>query len=899
MNDAATGAGVFEFGPDGAYLGYLSDPTRPRSQTGVILFGFGRLESRIARSLAALGLVVMQIRLVKNYADVKRRLRFYDDSGVSACTHAIDAIVSQRRVTQVVLMGDCAEANVGFNTALVDPRVVGLILSNPNANPTLTFVDRLPHRLFSVAEWRRLLTGNSKLVKSLLYRLGSSAAEQWLAAHLPYRGDVVLPLDFDQKLSALLKERAVRSLLLFSRDRLSLRHFRKAYGATLDELAASGRLAFDVLATDAHDPSAHDDAVRQFAEVTAQWAAEGFAGRASPRTETPLPPQASALADPVTQASIVERFNAIARLYPDRLAIRDEARSLRYAELARQSRRIAAAIAAAAVESGPVAVLLGLEARFPAAMLGVWAAARPCVPLDADHPADRNARIAAHSGATIVITTAGLAENARAMFPSGLCVIDLDDLDGMEDPGAADTSAPLTVPQPDDIACVIYTSGSTGAPKGVFQNHRGLLQDVAESVSFAHICPQDRIAQFYPPSVIAGLRTLFTGLAAGAAMEVLPPRLFGRTALAGQIKARGITLLRLSPTLLRHLADTLTAGECFDDVRLVTLGGERVDWSDFDVLRRACPAHTELVVHLGATECWTLHTEWKVDPALRATCPRLPVGRAVVGKRVDIVGDDGATLPDGEVGEVVVTSRYIALGYWREPELTAQSFTVDPADPLQRSYRTGDLVRRRADGLVDFVGRKDNQIKLHGYRIEPNEIEAALKTCTGVKDAAVLVRKDAAGVAVALAAYVQLQADVATDRIRAELGERVPPYMIPAQIAVLDELPWLPNFKIDRQRLSQIDAERLTERSQIETSPLIGELIETFQQVTKASGATPADNILSLGGDSLQALELMLEISRRFRVVVPEQAQDPTRTIAQWARDIRAWRSLDTARWTG
>jgi non-ribosomal peptide synthetase component E (peptide arylation enzyme) len=208
-------------------------------------------------------------------------------------------------------------------------------------------------------------------------------------------------------------------------------------------------------------------------------------------------------------------------------------------------------------------------------------------------------------------------------------------------------------------------------------------------------------------------------------------------------------------------------------------------------------------------------------------------------------------------------------------------------------------VRRRADGLVDFVGRKDNQIKLHGYRIEPNEIEAALKTCTGVKDAAVLVRKDAAGVAVALAAYVQLQADVATDRIRAELGERVPPYMIPAQIAVLDELPWLPNFKIDRQRLSQIDAERLTERSQIETSPLIGELIETFQQVTKASGATPADNILSLGGDSLQALELMLEISRRFRVVVPEQAQDPTRTIAQWARDIRAWRSLDTARWTG
>jgi amino acid adenylation domain-containing protein len=532
-------------------------------------------------------------------------------------------------------------------------------------------------------------------------------------------------------------------------------------------------------------------------------------------------------------------------------------------------------------------------------MLGVWAAARACVPLDADHPADRNARIAAHAGATIVITTAELATNARAMFPSGLCVIDLDDPDGLDEPGAGDSSAPVTAPQPDDIACVIYTSGSTGAPKGVFQNHRGLLQDIQESVSFAQICREDRIALFYPPSVIAGLRTLFTGLASGAGLEVLPPRIFGRTALAGQIKARGITLLRLSPTLFRHLADTLTAGACFDDVRLVTLGGERVDWSDFDVFRRACPPHAELVVHLGATECWTLHTEWKVDSALRATCPRLPVGRAVLGRRVDIVGEGGQTLPEGEVGEAVVTSRYIALGYWRDPELTAEFFTVDPADPLQRSYRTGDLVRRRADGLVEFVGRKDNQIKLHGYRIEPNEIEAALKSCAGVKDAAVLVRKDAAGVPLALAAYVQLQADVATDRIQAELGERVPPHMMPAEIGVLDELPWLPNFKIDRQRLAQIDAERLNQRSRTESSPLIGELIETFEQVTKASGATPTDNILSLGGDSLQALELMLEISRRFRVVVPEQAQDPTRTISQWARDISAWRSLDAARWTG
>jgi amino acid adenylation domain-containing protein len=608
-----------------------------------------------------------------------------------------------------------------------------------------------------------------------------------------------------------------------------------------------------------------------------------------------LSPETAALPDPVRHAPIIERFDAIARLYPDRLAVRDDARALSYAQLATQTCRIAAAVAATAVDSGPVAILLGHEARFPAAILGALAAGRVCVPLDADHPAERNGRIAAHSGATIVISTAELAASARAMFPAGLRVIDLDDLDDL---GARDTESPVTPPQPDDIACVIYTSGSTGAPKGVFQNHRGLLQDALESVNFAEVSCNDRLALFYPPSVIAGLRALLTGLMSGAAMEVLPPRIFGRTALASEIRARGITVLRLSPTLFRHLADALTPGACFDDVRLVLLGGERVDWSDFDVFRRACPPHAELGVHLGATECWTVHTEWKVDPSVRAACPRLPVGRAIPGRRVDIVGKDGKTLPEGEVGEAVVTSRYIALGYWRDPALTAQSFTVNPADPQQRTYRTGDLVRRRPDGLVEFAGRKDSQIKLHGYRIEPNEIESALKACAGVSDAAVLVRKDAAGVAVALAGYVQLRADVSPDRIRAMLSERVPPYMMPAEIAVVDELPWLLNFKIDRQRLAQIDAARLSERSRTESSPLIGELIETFEQVARVSGATPSDNLLSLGGDSLQALALMLEIGRRFRVVVPEQAQDPTRTISQWARDICAWRRLDAAQWT-
>jgi acyl carrier protein len=128
----------------------------------------------------------------------------------------------------------------------------------------------------------------------------------------------------------------------------------------------------------------------------------------------------------------------------------------------------------------------------------------------------------------------------------------------------------------------------------------------------------------------------------------------------------------------------------------------------------------------------------------------------------------------------------------------------------------------------------------------------------------------------------------------AMLSRRVAPYMMPAEIGVLDELPWLPNFKIDRQRLAQIDASRANGQEATERSPpLIGALIETFEHVMKVSGLRPSDNILSLGGDSLQALELALEIERRFGVVVPNEAQDPTRSISQWARDISAWRSSE------
>ena len=606
--------------------------------------------------------------------------------------------------------------------------------------------------------------------------------------------------------------------------------------------------------------------------------------------------------------TVVSVFYATAQRFAERIAVRDGTRSLSYAELAARVERIAAAIRSLAIDSGPVAVLLGNEVRYPVALLGVLAAGRPCVPLDASHPLERNGRIIAHAGVTAVVTCGELAAQVCEVRAGTVPVVDLNAettwaTSGQHGRAAAHDVAEArqrSLPAPEDTAAIIYTSGSTGTPKGVFQNHRGVLRDVQQSASIGSVGESDRIALFYTPAVIVGWRTLLTGILSGATLEILPPLALGPAGLARESKARGLTRINLSPTLFRHIVGALEEGERFESLQTVVLGGERIDWSDVALFQRACPPRAGLYVHLGATECWTIHTQWRVDPARRgtSTSPHLPVGRTVAGRSTVIVGDEGRVLADGEVGEIVVFGRDLALGYWREPELTAKAFGSNTQDPLLRSYRTGDLGRRHPDGLLEFIGRKDQQIKLHGYRIEPGEVESALKGCAGVRDAAILVRHDERGAPMALAGYVQLREGEHTllpRHLLAMLGRRVPPYMMPAEIVLVDELPWLPNFKLDRRRLAELDAARAAARPDTVQSPVIAQLIEIFQRVTKVSGATADDNVLSLGGDSLQTLEVTLEIARHFDIEIVASEDDATRTIVQWAREVAARKSSGTA----
>jgi fengycin family lipopeptide synthetase E len=573
--------------------------------------------------------------------------------------------------------------------------------------------------------------------------------------------------------------------------------------------------------------------------------------------------------------TVIDRFDAAAKRFADRIAVQDATDSLTYGELAQRVWSIAAALNDRLDRPGPVVVLTPHEVSAAAAVLGVLASGRGVIPLDIDHPEARNRLIAEQATAAGVVTTSALAGHARALIEANAVVL----IDGL-----AKAARPDLRPAPADLAYIIYTSGSTGAPKGVFQNHESLLADVMQSVESFELGPEDRSALVYSPGVIAGLRALLGTLLAGGEAHLLAPRALGGAGLVHEINARGITILRSSATLFRRVMDSAGA-DGLDSLRLVALSGDRIDWADYDAFRRICRPQARFACCLGATEC-SLYAEWFVEEAAREIGGALPVGRVIPEFRVALLDPSGAPVQDGEVGELVVESRRLARGYWREPERTAEAFLVRPDDLEVRAYRTGDLGRLRPDGLLEFVGRGDQQIKLRGFRVELGEIESALRACPGVKDGAVVTRPGPDGGVRSLAAYVELTpagAGMLPRHLLALLGQKLPVHMIPGDIVILDALPWLANFKIDRQRLKALDAEREAGADDLAGDPVTAEIAKAFETILRLEGVTPRDDLLSLGGDSMQAVDIALELEQRLGVPIAPEMLDISCAIGELA----------------
>jgi amino acid adenylation domain-containing protein len=560
--------------------------------------------------------------------------------------------------------------------------------------------------------------------------------------------------------------------------------------------------------------------------------------------------------------TLPELFARQAARTPEATAVAGAGCSLSYAGLHQAARRIGARLRAAGAGGETiVAVLAERSADLVAALLGVHAAGAAYLPLDPEYPAGRLEYMLTDSGARLVLAQRHL---AGALPASGPPVLFLDD--AAQWPDAGDAAAWPAVP-PGAAAYLIYTSGSTGRPKGVVNTHRGVVNRLEWMQSALPIGPGDAVLQKTPASFDVSAWEFFWPLITGARLALARPGGHRDPAyLREAIESFGVTVAHFVPSMLAgFLADLAAAGGQAGAARCATIrhivcSGEELPAE----LARSCLATlpwASLHNLYGPTEAAIDVTAWRCGPGELAGRHRVPIGAPVSNVRVHILDRRLRELPIGAPGELHIGGVQVARCYHNRPGLTAQRFVADPfGPPGSRMYATGDLARWCGDGVVEFLGRIDGQVKLRGLRIELGEIEATLRDQPGVRDAAAAVHEVAPGDR-RIIGYITggEQPDAAS--LRAALKARLPDYMVPARFVALPALPLTPSGKLDRAALpvpepaAATGGDRVPPRTAAER-----EIASIWRDVLGVADLGIDDDFFDLGGHSLLATQVVVRM---------------------------------------
>jgi amino acid adenylation domain-containing protein len=581
-----------------------------------------------------------------------------------------------------------------------------------------------------------------------------------------------------------------------------------------------------------------------------------------------------------------ERFEAQVERTPEAVALSFAGETLRYAELNRRANQLAHRLRSLGVgPEGLVAVAMERSLELVVSLLAVMKAGGAYLPLDPRDPQGRLATLLRGSGARVLLAGDLDLPAPREGDPVVVRV------GPSADPGGEPTDNPASGVGPDNLAYVIYTSGSTGVPKGAMNTHRGIVNRLFWMQEAYGLGAADRVLQKTPFTFDVSVWELFWPLITGARLVIARPGGHRESDyLASLIAAEGITTVHFVPSMLKVFLDHPAAASCRSLVRVIC-SGEALSCELQQRFFSRLPA--ELHNLYGPTEAAVDVTAWACE---RQGARRfVPIGRPIFNTTIHILDETLAPVPIGVPGELCIGGVQVARGYLGQPELTAERFVPDPFRdvPGARLYRTGDLARHGPDGVIEFLGRLDDQVKIAGVRIEPGEIEAILLAeQESVREAVVTL---APGDDKRLLAYVVpvRGAQLSPASLRALLKEKLPSYMVPAGLVVLEEMPLTSSGKVDRRALAALAPRRGESSGQPEGgeaaapgTPAEEALLAIWREVLGVDGVGMQDNFFELGGHSLLMTQVASRVREAFGVELSLWTFFQSPTVASLARAV-------------
>ncbi|RYU95882.1 AMP-binding protein [Emticicia agri] len=556
---------------------------------------------------------------------------------------------------------------------------------------------------------------------------------------------------------------------------------------------------------------------------------------------------------------VFELFTKIVERKPDKIALICGENQLSYKEVYEWVLLIANELKIQHSKQEPVGIALPNDVFFPISMLASLAAGCPYVPLDIDLPVLRNQLIIEQSGLKSIITFSD-----SYKFEGMAELINLDIL------SSAECLQNDFNTFPEDIAYIIYTSGSTGIPKGVYQNQRNLLHDVMQYTNSVHLNENDRLTLLYSPSVGGANRDIYGALLNGATLVINNLKLNKLYDLSKFLRKERITIYHSIPNIFRTFLLLKPDKSDLETVRLIYLAGDRIYNTDVDLYKSFFTDNCLLYVGIGATEIATIYRQWFINKNTLINTELIPLGYAVEDREMQLLDSDHKQVVDDKAGEITVYSKFISLGYWNDSIQTEKSFTNCAGDSAIRIYKTGDLGRINRDGLLEFIGRKDSQVKINGYRVELNEIEGLLMNYPSITHCSVVLYTTEKHNAI-FAFYVST-IELLEIVVKSWLKERLPDYMIPQRCIQVDEIPLLHNFKNDNKSLRVLAENYIGNVPETEKQPedsLFTILRGTWSRFLDKESFDRNIKWKYAGGDSVNAVNFLVQLEADLGTTLP------------------------------